>query len=74
MRRNTLSMASMLALMVGAGGQVATSSPPLAPDEKRARPRYAVHAGYGIPYPNLHHVSRETLNRVPVEHAQGATP
>jgi hypothetical protein len=64
MRRNTMGMASMLALMVGAGGRVAPSEPPLARDEKQERRQRRSH-GWGIPYPNLHHVSRETLNLPP---------
>lgn len=62
MHRNTFSAAAMLALMVGAGGQV--ERPPLARDDKPARPqRSPLYGYYGIPFPHLKHVSRETLNR-----------
>lgn len=65
MRRNPIGLAALMAM--GAIGMPAPVERPPPADDRKPAPRgdRSLSGYWGIPYPHLKHVSRETMNRPP---------
>lgn len=65
MRRNLAMTVALATLGVGAGGEVLPAAPRPKDEKPQRRQRSTMYGGYGIPYPGLKHVSRESMNLPP---------